>query len=123
MRYFRKKPSSSTPANSRPSTPTPPVEHIRREFATFYPRSKDPRALAASSSAIALSIVSAPCDPADIALGEPGSSCEESGWKTAYGAARMAVETAKECSDMLPPLKAVLGALSVLIKNCDASFS
>ena len=33
----------------------------------------------------------------------------------------MAVEIANASSDMLPPLKAVVGALSVLIKNYDAS--
>lgn len=118
MRHFRKKSSSSSPANSRPPTPVPPAEYIKRELATFYPRSKDQRALAASSSAIALSIASASCNPIDIALDEA-----RSGWMTAYGAAKIAVEAAKECSDMLPPLKAVLSALSVLIKNCDASIS
>ena len=39
----------------------------------------------------------------------------------AYGAARVAIETAKESSDMFPPLKAVAGAVSVLIKNYDVS--
>jgi len=43
------------------------------------------------------------------------------GWKTAYAAFRMAVETAKESSDMCPPLKAVVGAVFVLMKNCDVS--
>ena len=33
----------------------------------------------------------------------------------------MAIETAKESSDMLPPLRAVLGALFVLIENYDVS--
>ena len=80
--------------------------------------------LAASSSAIALSIVSpTSCDSAGDTLNEPGSS-KESVWKAAYGAARVAVEIAKDSSDMLPPLKAVMVALSVLIKNYDVgSFS
>ena len=39
----------------------------------------------------------------------------------AYGAARIAVEAAKETSDMFLPLKAVVGALSILIKNYDVS--
>ena len=123
MRHFRKKSSqSSTPTNSRPSTPTPPAEYIKKELATFFPRAKDRRALAASSSAIALSIVSASCNPSDVASDEPGSS-KESVWKTAYGIAKIAVETAKESSDMCLPLKAVTGALSVLIKNYDVSSS
>ena len=88
----------------------------------MFHRAKDRRALAASSSAIALSIVSASFNPSDIALDEPGSSTE-SIWKTAYGAARIAVDTVKESSDMFPPLKAVVGALSVLIRNCDVSSS
>ena len=123
MYHIRKKSSSSsTPTNSRPSTPTPPAEYIKRELAKFFPRDKDRRALVASSSAIALSIVSASCNPSDVESDEPGLS-KESVWKTAYGAARIAVETAKETSDMCPPLKAVMGALSVLIKNCDVSSS
>ena len=39
----------------------------------------------------------------------------------AYGAAKIAIETTKESSDMCLPLKAVVGALSVLIKNYDVS--
>jgi hypothetical protein len=120
MRHFRKKVlSSATPANSPPSTPTSPiVEYIKQELATFHPHAKDRRALAASTSAIALSIASPSCYPADTVSNEPGSS-KESIWKAAYGAAKIAVDIAKDSSDMLPPLKAVMVALSVLIKNYD----
>ena len=45
------------------------------------------------------------------------------GWQTAYAAAKMAVEIAKESSDMFPPLKAVVGAMSVLFQNYDVSVS
>ena len=51
----------------------------------------------------------------------PGSS-KESGWGTAYEAARIAIDIAKETSDMFLPLKAVVGALSVLFKNYDVRF-
>ena len=44
-------------------------------------------------------------------------------WQAAYGAARMAVEIAKESSDMFLPLKAVVGAMFILIKNYDVSVS
>ena len=120
MHHFRKKSSSAaTPTNTPPPTPTQPVvEYIKRELATSHRRAKDWRVLAASSSAVALSISSPSCDPSDIALSEPGSS-KESIWKAAYGAARIAVDIAKDSSDMLPPLKAVMVALSVLMKNCD----
>ena len=74
--------------------------------------------LAASSSAIALAVASPFCDPTDTTPNEPGSS-KESAWTVAYGAARMAVEIANASSDMFLPLKAVVGALSVLIKNYD----
>ena len=120
MHPFRKKPSSATPTNSPPPTPKPPiVEYIKQELATFYPRTKDPRALVASSSALALTIASTSRDPADTAPNEPGSS-KESVWKAAYGMARMSVEIANASSDMFLPLKAVVGALSVLINNYDA---
>jgi len=125
----RRKPSpSAMPKNRPPTTPASPVEFMKK-LATIHPRTKDTRALAASSGVIALSIGSPSRDPLDTALNEPGSSGEsgwktsygESGWKTAYGTARMAVEVAKESSDMFLPLKAVVGALSVLIKNHDVS--
>ena len=119
MRRFRKKFSPATPTTDPPPT-SPIVEYLKQELATFHPRVKDQRALAASSSAIALSIASPTCSPVDDALDEPGSS-KESSWKTAYGAARMAVEIANASSDMFLPLKAVVGALSVLIKNYDVS--
>ena len=45
----------------------------------------------------------------------------DSAWQTAYSTARMAVDIAKESSDLFLPLKAVVGALSVLIKNYDVS--
>ena len=118
----KKASSSSTPPRSRSLTPTPPAEYIKRQLATFYPREKDRRALAASSSAIALSFVSASCDPNDATPDEPSSS-KESSWKTVYGAARIVVEAAKESSDMCPPLKAVVGVLSVLIKNYEVCHS
>ena len=121
MHHFRKRSSSSAtdPTNSPSSTPTlPVVEHIKQELATFYPRTKDRRALAAASIAIALAFASPSCDPTDNAPDEPGSS-KESVWKTAYGTAKMAVEIANASSDMFLPLKAIAGALSVLIKNYD----
>ena len=94
------------------------ADYIKQELATFHPQTKDRRALAALSSAIPLSIALPSCDPTDAALDEPGSS-KESAWKAAYGAAKMAVDIAKDSSDMLPPLKGVMVALSVLIKNYD----
>src|SRR5258708_36250943 len=97
MRHFRKKSSSSgTPSNNPPRTPTPPiVEHIRQGFAAFHSRTKDRRALAASSTAVALSILSPSCDLTDSAPNEPGSS-KESVWKSAYELERMAIEIAKD---------------------------
>ena len=120
MPRFRKKASSSgTPTNIPPLAPTPPTaEYTRQRLSTFRLWKKDRRALAASSSAVALSIISPSCDPTDSAPDEPGLS-KESVWKAAYGAARIAVDVAKDSFDMFPPVKAVLVALSVLMKNCD----
>lgn len=115
MSHFRKK--SPLPANAT-DTPPPIMEYIRQELSTFHPRVKDRRALAALSSAIALSVASPSRGPIDTTPDEPGSS-KESGWKAAYGAAKIAVDVAKDCSDLLPPLKAVMVALSVLVKNYD----
>lgn len=119
MHHFRKKSSSSANETNPLHTQSPPIaEYIKQELATFHPRTKDRRALAALSSAVALSVASPSYDPTDNAVDEPGSS-KESVLKAAYGAAKMAIEIAKDSSDMLPPLKAVMVALSVLIKNCD----
>jgi hypothetical protein len=96
------------------------VEYIKKELATFHPQVKDQRALAASSSAIALSIASPGCDPSDFMSEE---SSRESAWKSAYGVARTAIDAVKESSDVFPPLKAVAGAISFLIKNYDVRHS
>lgn len=45
----------------------------------------------------------------------------DSAWYTAYNAAKVAINAIKESSDIFPPLKAVVGALSVIIKNYDVS--
>ena len=118
MHPLRKKPSSANAINSPPSTPTPPiVEYIKKKFTTTHPGVK---ALAASSSAVARSIASPSHDPTDNPSNEPGSS-KETSLNTAYGAAMLAVEIAKDSFDLFPPLKAVMGALSVLIKNTEVS--
>jgi hypothetical protein len=97
-------------------TPPHPAELVHRLTSQ-----RDPRALVASSTAVALpfgspfyGIRDTPSDGA-IVRGR------DTGWQTAYTAARMAIEIAKETSDMFLPLKAVVGAMSVLIKNYDVS--
>ena len=96
---------------------TTPSEEMARKLKSL-PQG-DSRALAASSTAIALSIGSAFHDPGDDAAGRGRNT----GWQTAYNTARMAIDFTKESSDMFPPLKAVVGAVSVLIKNYDVSAS
>ena len=49
---------------------------MRQEFTTFHPRAEDRRALAASPSAISLSVVSPSCDPASTALDRQESRFE-----------------------------------------------
>ena len=114
MDHFRRKPSSTRPTD-RPPTLT---SFIKKEVVRVHSIAKKPGVIAASSSSIALSICSSPREPSDVGSGDPECS-KESGWRTAYGAARMAVEVTKESSDMFLPLKAVAGALAVLIKNYD----
>ena len=72
---------------------------VEEEIEASRPWPEDRRAYAASSSTI---------------IDGPSSV-----WKAAYQTARMAVEIANASSDMFLPLKAVVGALSVLIKNYD----
>ena len=98
------------------TTPPPPAEQVQRS--TSKPKS---RILPATSTA--LSVGSAPYDARDKSSGDATVQGRDSGWHTAYGAARMAVEIAKESSDAFLPLKAVVGAISVLIKSYDVSLT
>ena len=75
------------------------------------------------SSAIALSITSAFDDTRDGPSDGAADRGENAGWRTAYAAVRMTVEVAKDSSDMFPPLKTVVGAVSALMKNCEVSTS
>ena len=77
----------------------------------------DSRALVASSTAIALSIASPFYDIRNTPSDSDAAQGWHTGWHTTYGAARMTIEIAKESSDMFLPLKAVVGAVSILIKN------
>ena len=133
----RGKSRSRTPTTPTPtSTPTSPQESfIRRKFSTLH--RGDVRTLAVSSIAIASSIGSPSLNqsypprhsathtsrPDLDAIGQGSGSRrgEGSAWQTAYRAARMALDITRESSDMFLPLKAVVGALSVLIKNYDVS--
>jgi hypothetical protein len=107
---------SKRPADISASTPTPPAELVQNLASQ-----RSSRTLAVSSTAIALSIGSAFHDMRDTSSDGAAVRGWGTGWQTAYGAARMAVEIAKESSDMCPPLKAVVGAMSVLIRNYDVS--
>lgn len=109
MHRFRRKPSSTTPT---------PVNFIKKEVIEAQSKANNPGALATASSSIALSTCSSPCDLSDVGSDDP-ESYKESKWRTAYGAARILVDGVKESSDMLLPLKAVMGVLTVLIQNYD----
>ena len=102
------------------STPISP-EELAQKFKSL--SRNNPRALAASSTAIALSIASTSYNTQGVSNDNVAVQGEDSGWQTAYSMARMAVDIAKESSDMFLPLKAVAGALSVLIKNFDVGLS
>ena len=113
-RLFKSKPPADVSTPTQIPTPPSPAELIKDLTSQ-----RDSRALAATSSAIALSLGSALYDTSD------GATVlrRNTGWQSAYGAARMAVEIAKESSDMFPPLKVVVGAISILIRNYDVSES
>ena len=102
---------------SKAQTTNPPAP------AELAPKFMAKRALAASSTAIALSIGSAFHDTGEASSDAAIVQERNTGWQAAYSAARMAVEIAKESSDLCPPLKAVVGAMSVLIRNYDVSES
>jgi len=111
---------SKRPADISVSTPTSPAE-LLRNFTTL-PRG-DSRAVGATTTAIALSIGSAFPDTRDTSSDDATVQERDTVWRTAYGAAKMAIETTKESSDLFLPLKAVVGAMAVLIKNYDVGVS
>ena len=118
MSYPRKRlPSSATPI----SLPQTTSSKRRKAVETSpEPRDKKPGLLAALSASLPSAIGSSSQGPSDTDVDRPETS-KESRWRTAYAAARMAVEFTKESTDMFLPLKAVAGALSVLIKNYDVN--
>ena len=111
-RFLKSKRLAEIPAPS----PTSPADLVRDLTSR-----RDSGALAASSTAIALSIRSAFSDTRDAPSDSVTARGRNTGWETAYAAVRMAVETAKESSDLCLPLKAVVGAISILMKNYDVS--
>ena len=116
----RRKPQSpATPTDHPQTTPTE-----RKKAVKSNPKAgaKKRGALAALSTSIASAIGSSSQGPSDTGVDQPGTS-KESRWRTAYIAARMAVEIAKESTDIFPPLKAVVGAVAVLIKNYDVKYT
>jgi hypothetical protein len=104
---------SKSPALIPNSTPSLPelVQNL-----TFQ---RDLRALAASSTSIALSIGSPIYNTGDTSSNGAAVQGMHTSWQTAYAAVRVAVEITKETTDLFLPLKAVAGAVSVLIKNYD----
>jgi len=110
-------PKPKLPAVSTPTSPGELAQKIKSLSRG------DSRVLAASSTAIALSIASPFYNIRETPNNDITTHGRDNGWQTAYGAARMAVEVAKESSDMFLPLKAVANAMSALIKNYDVSMS
>ena len=107
------------PADVSVSTPTSPAELVVQTLTS----QRNSRTLAASSFAIALSISSPSYDTHNTPGDGTAARGRGSGWQTTCGAVRMTVEAAKESSDVFLPLKALMGAISVLIKNYDVSVS
>ena len=115
----RKRPqSSATPLYPAHITPAERKEAVKTNAKA---KTKKRGALATLSTSIATAIGSSSQGPSDPSADQPETS-RESRWRTAYVAARMAVEIAKESTDMFLPLKAVVGAVSVLIKNYDVKY-
>ena len=111
MPLFRKLKQSTDISVSDPTPPAGLVQNLASQ--------RNSRALAVSSTAIALSIGTAFHDAHDASRDGATIQERDMGWQAAYGAAKIAVEFAKESSDMFPPLKAVAGAIFVLIRSYD----
>jgi len=115
MSPFRKSKQRTDVSVPTPTSPADLVQDLTSQ--------RDSMALAATSAAIALSIGSAFSGTRDTSSSGATVQGGDTGWQTAYDAIRMAVETIKESSDLFLPLKAVVGAISVFMKNYDVSVS
>jgi hypothetical protein len=104
-------------SHTRKSVSTPP--HQAAKLLQSLTSRRNSSALAVSSAAIALPISSAFYGTHDTPSDGTTVQGRDTGWQTAYDAVRMAVEITKESSDLFLPLKAVVGAMSVMIKNYD----
>jgi hypothetical protein len=113
MHRLRKPKQLADPPVLTPACPAELVQNLTSQ--------RDSRAIAASSTAIALSISSAFCDTRDTSRDGSNTRGRDASWQSAYTAAKIAIDITKESSDMFLPLKAVVGAISVLIKNYDVS--
>ena len=109
MPRFRK---SKAPANISAPVSKSPTELVKKG---------DSGVLATLSAGIALSIGSPSDDVRGTSSGGTTVRGIDAVLKTTYSAVRMAVEITKESSDLCPPLKAVVGAVSALMKNYDVS--
>ena len=109
--------SPATPVNSSPPTPTSLVGCIKKEVVRKHPKAKNPGTLATSSTSIAFSVCSPSCYPSNAVPNEPGSSKRVRLENGVWGGEDSRIEITKETSDIFLPLKAVAGALAVLIKN------
>jgi hypothetical protein len=109
-------PKTKPPADISVPTLTPPAELVQQFISQ-----RDSRTLAALSTAVALSFGSPFHGTQDTSSDGAAVQGRDTGWQSAYAAARMAIEMTKESSDMFLPLKAVVGAMSVLIKNYDVN--
>jgi len=103
-------------ATTRAPSPTPPTQPVQR----LAPQ-RDSKVFAATSSAITPSIGAAFNDPRGTSSGGLTVQRIDKIRGTIYLAVRMAVDITKESSDLFPPLKAVVGAVSVLMDNYDVS--
>jgi hypothetical protein len=134
----RPTPPATATATPTPTTTAPTESFIRKKFSTLRPGVAS--ALATSSTVGASTVGSSSSNNNHLphsnkqraartsrrdhgAIGqEPNPHrVADSAWQTAYSTAKMVVDITKESSDMFLPLKAVVGAISVLIKNYDVS--
>ena len=103
--------------------PTPLTPRSLAELVRGLASRKDPRALAVTSTAIALSLGFPIHDIDDTSSDGATIRRKVTIWKMACDGVRLAVDITKDSADTFGPLKAVSGALSVLILNLDVSES
>jgi hypothetical protein len=88
-----------------------------------FSRNTDPDTVSGQTPPVPGSDKSSPPEPSGHTVDSKAAPESKSDWKsTAYAAAKLAINLAKESSDAFPPLGSVAGGLLAILDHCEVRF-